>query len=471
MISDPLVIVLIAIVVVFGGIMWLRLEAFVALLLGAFVVALLTPSAAIEQYGLSSGMTPQAAANLANQTAGARIGTAFGNTAASIGILIAMAAIIGRCLLESGAAERIVRSILTVTGEKKAPGAYAASSFFLGIPVFFDTVFYLMIPLAKALAARTGRNYLLLVMAIAAGASMAHSLVPPTPGPLFLVSELQIPIHMMVIGGLIVGTFTVSSGFLYAKWANKRFPVPLRGSADAPLREIEALVEKDTSELPSFWFSILPIIIPVVFITAAGVMNIGPDSGFLLSVVRFLGEKNAALVTGAVISLLLLAKYRRGDQKGISESVQGALTSGGMIILITSAGGAFGAMLQQTGVSERIASLTEGYQVALIPLAWLVTAIVRTAQGSATVSMITAAGIVGGLASAGLPFHVLYIGLAIACGSKLFTWMNDSGFWIVSKMSNMTEQETLKSFSMMQLVMGVVGLIVCMIGAMLFPLV
>ncbi|MGI9544182.1 MAG: GntP family permease, partial [Cyclobacteriaceae bacterium] len=144
----------------------------------------------------------------------------------------------------------------------------------------------------------------------------------------------------------------------------------------------------------------------------------------------------------------------------------------GVIILITSAGGAFGRMLQQTGISSRIGDLTQDYQMALIPLAFLIAAVVRTAQGSATVAMITASGILSGMASTmSLEYHMLYIGLAVACGSKLIPWMNDSGFWIVCKMSNLTEQEALKTFSPMLTIMGIVGLFVTMLAAKLFPLV
>jgi len=478
-IADPLFILLIAMIVVVGGIIWFRLHAFVALLLAAFTVALMTPGSAIEMFMLEAGLSPEEARELAGRSIGERIASAFGNTTAQIGILIAMAAIIGKCLLESGGAERIVRSILRATGVKKAPVAYASSSFFLAIPVFFDTVFYLMIPLAKAMAARIKKNYLLFVMTIAAGGTMAHSLVPPTPGPLFLISEMQIPIHLMMIGGFIVGIFTVVSGYLYAVWANRRWDIPLRSAPDAPVEEMESLVEKDTSQLPPLWLSVLPIVVPLVFISVSGILDAFLDgesfSGWisgLITVISFIGERNTALIIGGLIAIYLLVSQKVSDKEHLASSMQQALMSGGVIILITAAGGAFGAMLQQTGVSIRISDLTEGYQMALIPLAFLITAIVRTAQGSATVSMITAAGILSGMASnVTLDYHVLYLGLAIACGSKLIPWMNDSGFWIICKMSNFTEEETLKTFSVMLTIMGITGFVVIYIAASLFPLV
>ncbi|MDH3649812.1 MAG: GntP family permease [Saprospiraceae bacterium] len=475
-----MIILLIGILIVVGGIIGLRLHAFLALILGAFVVAVLTPDSAIEAFALSKNMGESGAQQLAARSVGARIATAFGDTCGKIGILIAMAAIIGKCLLESGGAEKIVRSTLKVTGEKRAPISFLGSSFFLAIPVFFDTVFYLMIPLAKAMAMKIGKNYLLLVLAVAAGGVMAHSLVPPTPGPLFLVVELDIPIGLMITSGTIVGLFTIVAGYLFAVWANRKWPIALRDSVDAPLQEIKELAGKGDAALPGLLFSSLPILLPVGFITIkAGLDTFYPSStgssqsvvDLLVSFAMFLGEKNLALITGALVALLLLAAHKQ-DQSSLRKSVQDALLSGGVIILITSAGGAFGAMLQQSDISTRIADLTQGYQMALIPLAFLITAVIRTAQGSATVAMITAAGILAGMATnSELPYHAVYLGLAIACGSKLIPWMNDSGFWIVCKMSNLTEKEALKTFSPLLTIMGLSGLIIIIIGAKLFPLV
>ena len=479
--QDPLFILVIGILFVVGGIIGLRLHAFLALLLGAFVVALLTPAESIMLYATGKGMDVDAAEALASTKIGLRIAGEFGKTCGKIGILIAMASIIGKCMLESGGAEKIVRSTLKVAGEKNTPITFLGSSFFIGIPVFFDTVFYLMVPLAKAMAMKLGKNYLLLILSITAGAAMANSLVPPTPGPLFLISEMNIPIGMMMTGGILVGLVTIFAGFAYASWANKKWPVPVRDSIDAPLENIKSLSAQDEQKLPALWLSIMPILIPIVLIsTRAGIgsfLNAPNTSEFgglsiLYGLIDFLGEKNIALVCGAVAALIMLIVQKRGDKTAMVESVQTAIMSAGVIILITSAGGAFGGMLQQTGISFRIGELTQGYQMALIPLAFLITAVVRTAQGSATVAMITASGILSGMAnSMELEYHQLYIGLAIACGSKLIPWMNDSGFWIVCKMSGLSEKEALKTFSPMLTIMGITGLIVIMIAAKILPLI
>jgi gluconate:H+ symporter, GntP family len=480
--GDPLVILVVGVIIVVGGIIVLDLHPFLALLLAAVIVALMTPETAVEQFALSKGATQAAASTLAHKSIGERIATEFGSTCAKIGILIAMAAIIGKCMLESGAAERIVRSMLKLTGIDNAPLAFLISSFFLGIPVFFDIVIFLMIPLAKAVSLRIGKNYLLLVLAITGGAAMANSFVPPAPGPLFLIGEMNIPIGLMMLGGTMLGLVTITSGYFFAVWANRKWPVALRDSLDARLEDIKTLSAKNDSELPPLWLSLLPVSFPLIFICADNILDslLGGEKtaagstvgSALIAVVEFFGDKNIALICGGLIALVMLGLQKKNFRNGMSTFVQAALMSGGGIILITSAGGAFGGIIQQTGISARIGALTQDYQMALIPLAFVISAVVRTAQGSATVALITASGILSGMATSDhLAFHPLYLGLAIGCGSKVVPWMNDAGFWIIVKISNLTEREALRTFSPMLVVMGTVGLIVLLIAAKIFPLI
>jgi len=476
---DPFFILLTSLVIVVGGIIGLKLHPFLALIFAGFVVATMTSSFQIEQFGLYKGMSAGEALALSKRNVGERVATEFGNTCSKIGILIAMAAIIGKCLLESGAAEKIIRSILYLTGMEKAPVAFLVSSFFIGIPVFFDTVIFLMMPLVKAMTMRLGKNYLLLVLCIMAGAAMANSLVPPAPGPLFLISEMKIPLGMMMIAGVIVGSFTITSGYFFAVWANKKWPAELKDSVDSKLSDIKEIAIKDEKQLPGLVISLLPILIPLVCICADTILNANTrsmdmSSGFqqFAKVVAYLGNKNTAITLGAGAALLVLIKAKKESKEGLKASVQSALLSGGGIILITASGGAFGGMLQQSGISTRIADITMGYQMALIPLAFLISAVVRTAQGSATVALITTSGILSGMAfHADLGFHPVYLGLAIGCGSKLVPWMNDSGFWIICKLSNLTEKEALRTITPLFGVMGLTGIIIVMIGAKLFPLI
>lgn len=416
----------------------------------------------------------QGAVSQSKQIVASRIANGFGSTAGKIGILIAMASIIGKCLLDSGAADRIVRTALGWFGEKFAPLSFVLSGFLLGVPVFFDTVFYLMIPLGKAMQMRTGRNYLLFVLTIVAGGTMAHSLVPPTPGPLVVAEELGIDIGTMILGGCIVGFFTAGFGYLYASlFANRMWTLPLRETADFSLKDLEELSNRDESELPPFWLSIIPIVLPVVLIAGYSVIKaleieLSPTVGRIAAT---LGDKNIALIISAIIAMTTLIVNRKLTRKQLGEAISSALASGGIIILITSAGGAFGKTLQQTGVATLIEDLPQTSPAMLITLAFLITTAIRTAQGSATVAMMTAVGILGGLAQSGsLPFHPLYLALAIGCGSKPIAWMNDSGFWVITRMSGMTEGEGLKYITPMTALMGVVGLVVTIIGATLFPM-
>jgi GntP family gluconate:H+ symporter len=428
-------------------------------------------------------MDPAAALAYAKKGVGERIATEFGNTCAKIGILIAMAAIIGKCMLESGAAERVIRSLLKLTGIGKAPVAFLFGSFFLGIPVFFDTVIFLMVPLAKAMALRIGKNYLLLILCIMSGAAMANSLVPPAPGPLFLIGELQIPIGLMMMCGIVVGFFTISAGYLFSVWADRKWPaIQLRDSLDTKLEDLKLISEKEDKHLPGLTISLLPILVPLMLIIAdTAIRNFTKDGSSstqwsalnqIFAAIKFLGDKNIAIVTGGIIALLVMVANKKKKEESLTPFVQAALMSGGGIILITAAGGAFGGMLQQSGISAEIAAMTSGYQMALIPMAFFISAIVRTAQGSATVALITASGILSGMAGqADLSFNPVYIALAIGCGAKLVPWMNDAGFWIFCRLTDLTEKEALKTVSPLLTVMGLTGLFVILIGAKLFPLV
>ena len=481
--TDPIFILCVGVVIVVGGIIGLKLHPFLALLSAALVVALLTPTASLEQFYISKGSSAAEAIKLAHKSIGERIAVEFGNTCAKIGILIAMAAIIGKSMLDSGSAEKVVRAMLKLTGIKKAPIGFILSSFFLTIPVFVDTVLFLMMPLAKAMSTRLGnKNYLMLVLTVIAGAVMANSFVPPSPGPLFLVGALNVPIGLMMVCGTLLGLCTITVGYFYAIWANKRWPIPLRDAPDARLEDIAAIANKDDKELPPLGLALLPAVFPLVticirsaveaFATPKVPLTGSPFLNKLIDIVLFFGDKNIALLAGAVFALLVLIRQKKTMKSGLTAFVQTALLSGGGIILITAAGGAFGGMLQQTGISSRIADMTKDYQMALIPLAFFVTAVVRTAQGSATVALITASGILAGMAqNANLGFNPVYLCLAIGAGAKLVPWMNDAGFWIMCKTSNLTEREALKTIAPMQTIMGLAGLILTMIAAQLFPMI
>jgi GntP family gluconate:H+ symporter len=433
--------------------------------------------------------------NSALITAPTRLTVAFGNTVGKIGILIALASIIGQCLLESKAAAVIVDRLLKLTGPKRAPEALAASSFLLGIPVFFDTVFYLMVPLARSLRERVGKNYVLFILAILAGGSIAHSLVPPTPGPLLVAEQFEdVSIANMMMAGLVIGACSSVVSLLVARVINRCVEVPLRfegtegetatnpssiseSSGESPPHGDPASKNPSSpsGDSPPLIRALLPITIPVILIAVGSLTDYlvkqnvaGIEAALWTDILRGMGNKNIALGIGVVLALSL-RKFCPKEQRGTL--VTRSLASAGNIILITAAGGAFGVMLKQAGIGPAVASLTGAVPgLLLLPLAFVVTAAVRTLQGSATVAMITAAGILQGFASAeSLPFHPVYIAMAIGAGSKPISWMTDSAFWVITKMSGMTESEGLRVISPMSIAMGFSALFFTMLFAWIYP--
>jgi GntP family gluconate:H+ symporter len=474
---DPIYIILIGTLVVLFCIIMLKLHAVISLLLAALVTGLLTSSDLIYQYAIHKGMSIEDAQALSAVGIGKRLADAFGNTSGKIGILIALGSIIGACLMKSGGAERIVRSFLGLFGKKNASLALMSGSFLLSIPVFFQTVFYLMLPLIKSLGIHNPKKYSLYLMMVIAGGVMAHSLVPPAAGPLFVAQALGIDTGTMIIGGFAIGIFTSLCGYVYALWANKKWDLPMRDTPDVSIDDLKALSEKDNSELPGLWISVIPVILPLVLITAnslsdlsdkASEATLSPFQKNWVSVFSVLGDPNIALAISAAIALFLLSS-RMKNTKNFQKVVAESISSAGVIILITTAGGVFGKMLEQTGIGISLSGLASSYQMAVLPLAFFITAAVRTVQGSAMVAMVTAAGVMSGISGAGLEFNTVYVALAIGCGSKIFTWMNDSAFWIVTEMCAMEEKETIRHFSFLSMVMGFSGLIAIMILSKFLP--
>ena len=471
-----LLLLLIGMALVLGGILGLRLHAFLALIGGALVIGFLTPDESIKRYverdilskGPASDLEIRNAQDAAlSKTPMKRVAEGFGETCGKVGLLIALASVIGACLLESGAAQKIVLGILALFGAARAHLAFLFSGFLLAIPVFFDTVFYLLMPIGKAMRRKTGKNYLLYILTIVAGGTMAHSLIPPTPGPLFVAEELNVDLVVMIIAGLIVGSVAVAFGYAWAVWQNRHHEVALPDESDDDNPGSTRDAAETTQKLPPFAFAILPVVLPLVWLGMGSVLKIQDSSFAYLSL---LNDKNLALAVGAVAGLILLAVYSRQSRSDKRTKIQDALQSGASILLITAAGGAFGAVLRQTGIGADIAEMLGSSAAWLaLPVVFLVTTIVRTAQGSATVAMITAAPV----AAAFLPqitFHPVYLALAIGCGSKPIPWMNDSGFWIITRMSGMRESETLRYVTPMMSLMGLVGLLATILGAWLIPM-
>ncbi|MBT8219397.1 MAG: GntP family permease [Bacteroidia bacterium] len=446
----PFAVLAVGIIAVVVMISRLRIHPFIALILTSIIVGLISVDLPVAE-----GMHPLVAAvELPMQE--------FGSVAGKITWVIALAAIIGAAMMESGAAERIVTSLLHVFGEEKASIALLLGGFILSIPVFFDTVFFLLIPLAIALALKTGKDYVLYVVAIAGGAVVTHILVPPTPGPLIMAETLQIDLGITIIAGLLVGIIPAASVIWIGRNMENRLHIPVRGTQISSEKSIEG---------PSLLVSIMPVLIPILMISLASIFNVLMENS--PGWIQFIGNKNIAMGMGAAIAVSLWAKEKDLDAKQLWEGIANPLEIAGIIILITSAGGAFGAMIKHSGIGEAIELATSSFHIHYILLAWIISAVMKTAQGSSTVAMITAASIVYALIGDGsqLDYHPIYILLAVGFGSGFISWMNDSGFWIVSRMAGFNEKETLQTWTTMFALVSVIGLIEVMILSYLVPLV
>jgi len=476
---NALILVGIGIIVVLFCIIVLRLHVIISLLFAALVTGILCSQGQLYQYALHSGMTGTDASKFSYQTIGVRLSNAFGNTAAKIGLLVIFASIIGSALIKSGAAERIIRSLLKGVGEKNAAIAFLSGSFSLAIPIFIDMVYFLMIPLVKSMGVHNPRKFSLYLSCGVGGGVMANAMIPPTPGPSFVANELNISHGIMMAMGIVVGIFTIICGYIYALWANKKWDLPMRDTPDVSIQELKQKAELKLDSLPRLGVSLLPVVLPIVLIAGNTILSLSFDKqmanphsfqSMVLGFFKTAGESNIALFISAFFALLLLWR-RLKNAKDFQKIVTDAVKNAGMIVLIISAGGTFGQMLQQTGIGIQIAEMASGYKTFILPLAFLITAVVRTAQGSATVAMVTTIGVLKGFSSAAvLGFHPVYLALVIGCGSKIFSWMNDSGFWIVTEISGMKEKETIRVFSYMLTVMGFAGLAAVMILSKVFPL-
>ncbi len=396
----------------------------------------------------------------------------LGFTCGRVAIVIALASIIGVCIMESGAADKVVRRFIAIFGEKRAGLALLVSGFLLGLPIFFDTLFMLLIPLARALRLRLGKDYTLLVLAICCAGAVTHSLVAPHPGPLAMAEALKVDLGWSVIIGTLFSIPPVIIGWQLTKWLNRRNDIPLRETPGVSLAELEKITSKPESELPSFFASILPVLLPILLISLASFLaafGYKESLGAAYTVLEFLGNRNVALLIGALLAMMLVV--RQGIKVGDLGTLLGpALETAGVIILITAAGGAFGLMLKHAGVGDAIKLYAAGREINLILLAWGVALMMKFAQGSATVAMLTtAAMMVGIMEGTELPFHPMYIFIAIGFGALGFSWMNDSGFWVIGRLSGFTARETLRTWTVLALTMSCVGLLETLLLATFLP--
>ena len=377
----------------------------------------------------------------------------FGATAASVGTLIALGAMFGKLLADSGGADEIVDTIVGRSSSRTLPWAKAAVGAIIGLPMFFEIGLVLLMPVIFLVARRSGLSVIKVGIPALAGLSAMHGLVPPHPGPLVAIDALKANLGLTLGLGVLVAIPTVAiAGPLFARFAGRW--------VDVPAPTMYETRENALDPRPSFGLTLFAVLTPVVLMLGKAVADIllGKDATVRV-VLDFVGTPLIALLIAVIVGMFTLGRGARMGTKELAKSLEQSLPPIAGIILIVAAGGGFKQTLVDTGVGKVVATWVEGSGLSVLLLAWLVAVLIRLATGSATVATVTASGILAPLASGMTPAHVSLLVLAIGAGSVFFSHVNDAGFWLVKEYFGLSVGQTIKSWSLMETVLSVTGLV------------
>ncbi|WP_028532158.1 GntP family permease [Paenibacillus sp. UNC217MF] len=413
----------------------LKWNPFVTLLISALMLGLLT------------GMKPQDVVQSITQGLGGTLGT--------IAIVIALGTMLGKMMAESGGAEQIATTLIDKFGEARVHWAMLLVGFIVGIPVFFEVGVILLIPIVFTVARKTNKSLLQIGIPILAGLSTVHGLVPPHPAPMIAIDAYQADLGRTILYSLLVGIPTaIIAGPLFGKFIGKRIQL------QPPAKLAEQFAQKSDRPLPSFGITLFTILLPVILMLIGSVADIIDPEGIssLAVLCKFIGHEIIALLIAVVFSFFSLGYARGFKKEEISRFTSECLAPTATIILIIGGGGAFKQVLINSGVGGAIAELATQANINVILFAWFVAALIRVATGSATVAMTTAAGIVAPVLAMTPGVPVELVVLATGAGSIVLSHVNDAGFWMVKEFFNMSVPETLKSWTVMETILSVVGL-------------
>ncbi|MGW6565502.1 GntP family permease [Streptomyces sp. NPDC054975] len=431
-----------------------RLQPFVALLAVSIGVGLAAGLSVTELFG-----------TVQKSAATSVIETGMGGILGHVAIIIGLGTMLGAILEVSGGAEVLSSRLLGLFGEKRAPLAMGLTGLIFGIPVFFDVGIFVLAPIVYAAAKRSGRSILLYCMPLLAGLSMTHAFLPPHPGPVAAAGLLHVSLGWVILMGIVVGIPAVLAAWAYAAWIGKRLFVEVpqdmvEAAEEARAKVVAERKEGSASEAPVSLATVLAIIgTPLVLILAATFSSIALEESTLRSVIEFFGNPFVALTIALVLAYYLLGIRRGWSRKSLEQVSTSSLKPVGNILLVVGAGGVFGAILKASGVAQALSDTFNDVGLPVIVLAYLISLVLRVAQGSATVAIVTTAGIVLPLVEGGdhsQAFLALVI-MAISAGSIFASHVNDGGFWIVSKYFGISERDTLKSWTVLESVLSLAG--------------
>lgn len=384
----------------------------------------------------------------------------MGSTLGFVATVVGLGALFGGILEQSGGAKNLARYLLEKTGEKRSSWAMMFTGFIVAIPVFFDVAFIILVPITYALSKKTGRSLLLYALPLLAGLTITHAFIPPTPGPIAVADILGAELGWVILFGMLTGIpVAVISGPVFAKYISKKiFIKPL---------EIVDSTNFNQKELPSPALICTIIFIPIFLIVSNTVLNSPfiPENSIpskLLYGINLLGHPFSALIIANLLAWYFIGIRRGMGKQFLNKTALKSFEAAGIIILLTGAGGAFKQILIRTGAGEMIAQSLNGTFFNPLVFGFTVALIVRLLQGSATVAMITAAGITAPVLTSTLlsPAETSLVVIAIAAGASGFSHVNDSGFWLVGKYLGLTEKQTFKTWTVMTGMIAILGLLV-----------
>lgn len=384
--------------------------------------------------------------------------TGVGNTLGHIALVVGLGTMLGKMMAESGGAERIARTLIDFFGEKNVHWAMVVIAFIVGLPVFFEVGFVLLIPIAFNVAKRTGTSMVLVGIPMVAGLSVVHGLIPPHPAALLAVTAYNADIGHTIMYALIVGIPTAAiAGPLFAKLM-ARHVVP---NPDNPLLAQFVEADRPMDKLPGFGITLFTILLPVILMLIGSWADLffAPKT-FANDFLRLIGNSVMALLIATLVSFFTFGKQRGFNRDQILKFTNECLAPIATITLVVGAGGGFGRILMDSGVSKAIVDVANNAHLSPLLLGWLVAVLIRIATGSATVAMTTACGIVAPIAmAAGSTVKPELMVLATGAGSLILSHVNDGGFWLVKEYFNMTVPQTFKTWTVCETIISVVALL------------
>jgi len=382
--------------------------------------------------------------------------TGTGNTLGHIAIIIGLGTMLGKMMAESGASDRIAETIIQILGEKRVPWSMMCAGLIVGLPVFFEVGFVLLVPIAFTVARRTRTSLVLVGLPMVAGLSAVHGLVPPHPAAMLAVTIFHADLGRTIFYALLVAIpSAIMAGPIYARIIAPWIVL------DAHNPMAEEFAEHDANRvLPGFAISIATVLLPVFLMLLGSWAGMLAAAGSGLNVaLHFLGSADIALLVAVLISFVTLGRMRGFSRETILKFSNECLAPTALITLVIGAGGGFGRILQDSGVSQAIVAVALHAHVSVLLLGWLVAAMIRLATGSATVSLATAAGILAPILAQSPGVRPELLAISTGAGSLIFSHVNDGGFWLVKEYYNMSVADTMKTWSISETIMSIVALV------------